>query len=293
MKSQKSKSNFIIQASLGKVLTCIGVILSQFAFAQNPYKDDKGKWGIKDDNGKITIAAKFDKEFSFDGRKIIPVSLNGKTGFINTEGKTIVPFQYENAGNFNEGLAPIQLNKKWGFIDLNNKLVIKPQFNNAQSFNEGFAPYAEGGKWNGGDYPYFEGGKWGYIDKTGKIIIKAQFDLVGDFSEGLAAVGTNNNQSLFYGYINKTGKVVIKHFYNHADRFSNGIALVVIGDGASNNQHIFIKKDNTHVFSPIMCSRINGDGQTFKEKGKVKVYAFDDNFNEISYFINIKGEKVK
>ncbi len=47
------------------------------------------------------------------------VQLNGKWGFINKEGKEVIPCKYDVAFEFNEGLALVQLNGKFGYIDIN------------------------------------------------------------------------------------------------------------------------------------------------------------------------------
>lgn len=45
------------------------------------------------------------------------VKLNGKAGFINTKGKEVIPFVYDDADSFSEGLAPVKNNELWGFIN--------------------------------------------------------------------------------------------------------------------------------------------------------------------------------
>lgn len=47
--------------------------------------------------------------------------------------------KYEDAGTFNNGLAPVKQNGKWGYIDKTGKTVIPFQYDIAGLFNEGFA----------------------------------------------------------------------------------------------------------------------------------------------------------
>ena len=42
----------------------------------------------------------------------------GKYGFINTNGKIVIPTKYENARSFYEGMVAVQKNGKWGFVDI-------------------------------------------------------------------------------------------------------------------------------------------------------------------------------
>ncbi|MDR2027184.1 MAG: WG repeat-containing protein [Prevotellaceae bacterium] len=45
------------------------------------------------------------------------VGLNGKYGYIDKNGKEIIPLKYNNAGRSSEGLFPVKLNGKWGCTD--------------------------------------------------------------------------------------------------------------------------------------------------------------------------------
>jgi hypothetical protein len=60
-------------------------------------------------------------------------------GFIDTNGKTRVPFKYQHAWHFNEGLAPVFSNEGAGYINQNAEVVIPPIFKDALPFKEGFA----------------------------------------------------------------------------------------------------------------------------------------------------------
>ena len=42
---------------------------------------------------------------------------NGKYGFINTKGEEVIPFIYDYAMNFNDGLALVRRGEEWGYID--------------------------------------------------------------------------------------------------------------------------------------------------------------------------------
>lgn len=139
------------------------------------------------------------------GRKVFPdrdgsdfqdgkafFKLNGKYGFINTDGETIIEPQFDDANHFGEDLAAVKIKDKWGFIDVNGKVVIKPAFDDAGEFNEGLASVAIKDK-------------WGFIDKTGKVIIPFQFDKwTYWFEDGVCEVRINNKA----GYIDKSGKYI-------------------------------------------------------------------------------------
>ena len=84
--------------------------------------------------------------------------LNGKWGFINKVGKEVIPYKYDDAWGFSEGLARVKLNNKWGFIDNTGKEVIPCKYDETRNFFEGLATVQLNGK-------------YGIIDKTGWEVV--------------------------------------------------------------------------------------------------------------------------
>ncbi|PYV71813.1 MAG: hypothetical protein DMG96_28035 [Acidobacteria bacterium] len=82
-----------------------------------------------------------------------------KYGFIDRNGKTVIPPQFDLTYGFSEGLAAVQTGKKWGYIDAAGKIVIVPQeFWNVKPFHNGLAQVQT--KDTG----------VGYIDRSGKYV---------------------------------------------------------------------------------------------------------------------------
>ena len=160
-------------------------------------------------------------------------------GIIEYEtGREVIPCEYERLGRISEGLLCAEKNDKYGFIDLNNQVVIPFKFEDAEDFSEGLAMVAvHGGYYNSriGVLPY---SLYGYIDKKGQFVIPPKFpdpmsnSLYGGdgFHEGLAAMGErvgNYMTAQQFGYIDKTGKYIIPPIYDRAYPFSDNIAVVV------------------------------------------------------------------
>jgi hypothetical protein len=181
--------------------------------------------------------------------------LNGKYGFVNANGKEIIPFIYDYAGNFNqhlhdlalvktdgkchyidkngnrwkyeeayglfEGLAAVMLNGKWGYIDKNKNEVIPLKYDHAWSFNQhlqGLALVKTGSKNH-------------YIDKNDN---RWKYEEAYGFAEGLAPVMLNGK----WGYIDEDKNEVIPLKYDLAESFNQhlqGLALVKTG---SKNHYI-------------------------------------------------------
>jgi len=102
-----------------------------------------------------------------------------KKGFIDRNGKIIVPAQFDSADSFSEGLALVATTSQgMGFIDRRGKWAIPPHFDLAESFSEGLAKIKD----------RRTPGRFGFIDQTGTIVIPCQFQTAGFFTEGLALV---------------------------------------------------------------------------------------------------------
>jgi hypothetical protein len=120
--------------------------------------------------------------YAFDDG-LLPVSLVGQGegkevgGFINTDGKIVIPLKFKIRHGFSEGLALVSQGEKLFFIDTNGKKAfdLSSDIDTADRFSEGLSRV-------------YSQGKYGYIDKVGNVVISPQFSLAGHFSSGLAAV---------------------------------------------------------------------------------------------------------
>ena len=164
--------------------------------------------------GISSIAQKWTKEYAHVNEISCGLSLvekDGKHGYVNKEGKVIIPLIYDEGMNFVEGKAGIMINNKWGYIDSTGTEFVKPEYNEVYSFNEGMAAVSK-----------YE--NWGFIDEKGNLIIPMNYTNARCFSSGLAPVCNSKGQ---WGYINKDGKTVLAFQYSYADRFREGTAKVM------------------------------------------------------------------
>ncbi len=196
------------------------------------------------------------------------VSINNKFGYINDEGKIVIPSIYADAEDFSDGLArvaqydSINDETKYGFINNKGEIIINYQFEIASSFKDGFSLVSNGTQ-------------YGYIGNDGKFIINPQFDNVTLFAGNYAAI----RQGDLYGFIDKKGKIVINPQFKSVDLFyDNDLAAVVSTDG----KHGFIDKEGKYIINAQFdyASRFYNDmsiiktGQKFgmiNKKGKITV----------------------
>ena len=175
-----------------------------------------GKYGFIDKNGREIIPCNYDwiddeQSLCDDNCRIV---LNGKYGFIDKNGKEVIPCNYDGASIFNEGLAAIKLNGKWGFIDRDGIEVIPHRYEEVYAFREGFVAI----KLNG---------KWGFIDKSGREVIPCKYDGTYCFTGGLGSVRLQDK----FGFVNKEGIEAIPCKYDAVADFVNGIACVELNGG--------------------------------------------------------------
>ena len=82
-----------------------------------------------------------------------------------------MPFKYETADDFSEGLAPVRSNGKWGYIDTTGREVIPCIYDHAEKFKNGLAAVGNGKG---------SAQQWGYIDKTGSVKIPMKYQMILD-----------------------------------------------------------------------------------------------------------------
>ena len=66
----------------------------------------------------------YDAIFNDEGMLFIRVNLDTKTGYINKEGRVVIPVKYDEVINYNDEAVVVRLDKKWGAYDSTGKLVI-------------------------------------------------------------------------------------------------------------------------------------------------------------------------
>ena len=205
-----------------------------------------GKWGFVDKDGREVIPPKYDDAESFS-EGLARVELNKKYGFVDKDGSEVIPLKYDYAETFSEGLAGVKLNGKCGFVDKDGREVIPLKYDNAESFSEGLSRV----KLNE---------KYGFVDKDGREVIPLKYDYAGSFSEGLSRVELNEK----WGFIDKDERKVIPLKYDYAWRFSEGLAMVELNEkrgfvDKDGREVIPLKYDYTEIFSEGLARvKLNG-----------------------------------
>jgi hypothetical protein len=179
--------------------------------------------------------------YKLDNSGLYPININGKYGFMDRSGKTVITPQFDGVFGFSEGLAYVRVGTKYGYINTKGVLVITPQFDDAMPFRYGRAAVKLCcGFW----FPQKPGDRYGFIDKDGKYICSPDFSWVGQFSGDLAPVRTAGGVIAF---VNRSGKVVMSGKFDNLrpTGFTAGLA-----PAASNGKWGFIDTTGKWVIDP-------------------------------------------
>jgi hypothetical protein len=127
---------------------------------KNGYAEVKqnGKSAVIDTLGNKIIPAIYDDLFFYDPGQPIAARKKSKWGYIDLDNKTVIPFKYDHAGIFSEGLAAVKTGKLIGVIDTSAQKVVPPMYESISPFKNGIAIVKN-------DTGY------GMISKTGLVLI--------------------------------------------------------------------------------------------------------------------------
>ncbi|MBZ0189603.1 MAG: WG repeat-containing protein, partial [Candidatus Obscuribacterales bacterium] len=204
-------------------------------------------------------------------------------------GTQVVPYGFDLAQPFSEGLAPVLIDSQWGYIDKEGSLKIGAEFKLAKPFSEGLAAVKVGED-------------WGFIDKEGKIRIEPKYASVRPFNQGLAIVYVRKGSEDFpesekdnlksvladpntpnlkkallaiagarkAGFIDREGKFVIAPDYLSAQEFNDGLALV-----RRDGKFVYIDKTGKPILT-FDCSAANSFSQGLASVQIDKKWGFID-----------------
>jgi hypothetical protein len=156
-------------------------------------------WGYVDESGRVVIELRY----------------NALRGFSEglAAGAVLDPALLDASVFVRRGLN----NLRWGYVDREGRVVIPTQFLDAGDFSEGLAQVNVGGA---KDSHCGRPGNYGYIDKSGAFVIKTQFSMATAFKDGRARVSVGHTEYVGrclccgprfigkFGYVNRDGEFV-------------------------------------------------------------------------------------
>jgi hypothetical protein len=241
-------------------------------------------YGIIDTDGKVILPIQYESIGEFEGH-LAKIKKDGKIGCIDRSYKIIIPTQFDDLGNIESSPIPAKQDNKWGAIDQFGHWVFKPILicDDIGLFSEGIACFSLDGK-------------YGFVNSSGTIVVPPKYFKADDFHEGLAAVKEGRDDDSLWGYINKHGEWALMPKYISAYRFSEGLASVVLPIDAKNPYEsqggIFIINKNGQEI--LNLSNYTSDTPPVFQKGTIElshIWECNSSTNYV-YVINRKGKVI-
>lgn len=157
-----------------------------------------------------TKLSKFDVIAQSDEHDVAWVKKDGQIGLIDYTGNLILDYQFDQIGNYQEGLSWVYINNRAGFVNGDGEIVIQPVYSYARTFKNGISLV-------GNENGYF------VIDKKGKKLHDFEADYIGTFCEERALFRRNGK----LGFISEWSYTdIVKPIYTKAQEFLNARAIV-------------------------------------------------------------------
>ncbi len=200
---------------------------------------DNGRWGYLDNTRRVGIVPQYAsaKDF-FEDRAAVMAADPSKSGYIRPDGSwaVVLPDGAEPKGRFVQGRAKIFAvsSPHFGFVDSDGKIVLPPKFDWVEDFSEGLAVVNTGRQnpWTPPQHRKPKGEeRYGFIDRSGQVVLPLTYSRTGPFGGGLAPI----RRGSVFEYIDRNGVVVFsladlghdpQDRVSSASRFSNGLAVV-------------------------------------------------------------------
>ncbi|HEY5748409.1 MAG TPA: WG repeat-containing protein [Chryseolinea sp.] len=217
----------------------------------------------------------FDVKGFEDG--LVPIRVEDKWGFLNTQGKLAIPAKYKHVTDFNSGHVPVEVDEKHFILNTKGEETpVDASITDVKAFSEKLAPCKTADK------------KTGFLGTDGKIAIAPQFESVGYFRGGLAWAKTFDKK---VGYINTKGEWVIKPVFDTAEDFDakSGMARVKDAGGMAyvNTSGEVLKVPDTDLWGDfsngLAKGRKNGKVGFFNAKGE---WVIQPQFDAVRDFLN-------
>jgi hypothetical protein len=241
---------------------------------------ETGLTGYMDRTGRIIIEPQFHSRWSFSGGVAkVNVSIKVKSArskqfiserkftYVNTQGKLIVPPQFDDCEDFTEGRGIVELNNDYGCLDASGRCIVEPQFKYMGQYSNGLS------------HTSLDDGQWGFIDLDGNMAISFKFEDATPFREGLAAVKLNGK----WGFINLAGDFVIDPTYDAMNTFTNCNYNIFASDehkeqglDESLTHNVGFFDGIARVIQDGMCFFIGANNNLLTSQGFDDTYRFDN-----------------
>lgn len=217
---------------------------------------DKDKWAYIDKRGNnITPWEDSFTGYNFFVDGLAQIKRDGKFGYIDNSGKTVIPCIFDHGSFFYGEYAIVQNDSKYGVINRTGNYVVAPKYkyinriedsyvfvqndNNKKGvidvFGNQIIPFDYSSIGYAGDSIFIIGisdklglnRQYGFTHANGSIIWEIELEKAYGYKMGLASVKKNGK----WGFIDKRGKLIIPFKYDDSRDFEeDGMAFIQLGN---------------------------------------------------------------
>jgi len=192
------------------------------------------------------------QDLTLINEELYPIERGGLYGYVNSKGKVVIPFLYDDAGFFKDGIAVVQQSEKYGAIDKRNQKVIPFEYETIYDFDEDLAIAGTASE-------------YGLISKRGEIIIPFKYSEIKKISPVVFIF----QDSMGYGFYNVKGMPLKKEVYEEITELPGGLFKCEV------NSKVGILNAKLNEIVPIQFEEIEKlDDSLFmvKQFGKYGIY---------------------
>lgn len=193
----------------------------------NDSPDSHSLYGYLNREGKIVIPPQYESAGDFYNGNAIVKKKEGSYALIDKEGNILKNYDQYYVGALRNGMMPYKetIDTKFGYLDVNGKVAVKPKYDIAESFNDGNAIIG-----TTEEIRNF----MGIIDKRGRSVIAPNYDNIVYLEEGMYALGTAVNPKMpyigtIYSISDNVGRVLTKNLYTDVGSYEKGYASATDG----------------------------------------------------------------
>lgn len=220
-------------------------------------------YGISTKEGDILVAPQYDEIYKVvQEDSLFTVQKSGKWGVINQKQEVIIPFVYDWAISFHEGLGIIRQHHKVGFINTKGEEVVPPIYNNVKPFSDGLALVVQGLK-------------MGFINRTGEIVVPVVHEHAYPFKDSIAFVQKNKK----WGVVNTVGELLLPYAYEAFNFFRSESTSFIVGMKNGKYGVINIKGEIVVPFEQDRA-KVHDAFIEVENRGKIELIKIDDGMIE-------------
>lgn len=232
------------------------------------FDEDRGTLFFDTKGKEVLCVSGYEIYHNFSDGLLCVRNKDGKIGYLNKSGKVAIPFVFDDAFSFQNGVAKVEKGNKKYRIDKNGNEIAQASFeygayNSVKSvdsynnFQDGRAIVFKDRKFGAVNmnreivipleykelYSFSDsvawatndGRKWVALDVNGSVLFTLNnASRPRSFSEGLAVVTTKSKNHVKHGFINKKGDMVLtisEGEYPRAESFNEGLAPIYEKEG--------------------------------------------------------------